>query len=497
METESAGPPAKPARDLSGLSIPDRDRSGGGAGRWIKRIGVLAALGMLGFLFKDRILGAVSGARAVEVESIVLAQVAAEDLLVLDGTAANGYVFASRRAALSADAPGRIVELNVTEGSEIEEGEVVARLYFEEAAAELEQARAQVGTAEREVERARAQLTAAEADVPRLERAVDGASAAVQARTAAISAAEARLELARLQLERVQPLVQSQVRPQTDLDQARATLDAAQADLEAARADHLAAEARLLESRGAVDAWLGQVEVTRTGIPFAEAQVVVAQAALAGSEARYEKTFVRAPFSGIVVLKDAEIGEVVSPNSQGGSNARGSVATMVDRASLEVQAEVPETSLAAVRVGGLARVFLDAYPEAPYEARVDRIWPTANRQKATVEVRVAFEQPDAQLRPEMGVRVVFLDPELDAAGLEEARQRGDVLLVPDSAVVERDDARGVFVVREGLAEFLTCTFGEQRAGQTLVESGVAAGERVVLDPPEALESGAAVRAGDA
>jgi multidrug resistance efflux pump len=107
------------------------------------------------------------------------------------------------------------------------------------------------------------------------------------------------------------------------------------------------------------------------------------------------------------VLKDAEVGEVVSPNVQGGSSARGSVVTMVDFASLEVQAEVPETSLAAVVVGRGASIYLDAFPEKAYAARVDRIWPTANRTKATVEVRVAFLERDERLRPEMGVRVVF------------------------------------------------------------------------------------------
>src|SRR5690606_7887824 len=108
---------------------------------------------------------------------------------------------------------------------------------------------------------------------------------------------------------------------------------------------------------------------------------------------------VRAPFSGVVVLKDAEVGEVVSPNVMGGASTRGAVATLVDFASLEVQADVPETSLKAVTVGAPARVFLDAFPERPYAGEVSRVWPTADRQKATVEVRVRLLEPDQRLRP--------------------------------------------------------------------------------------------------
>src|SRR6185436_18598851 len=118
-----------------------------------------------------------------------------------------------------------------------------------------------------------------------------------------------------------------------------------------------------------------------------------------------DKTDVRAPFDGIVVLKDAEVGEVVSPNVQGGSNARGAVCTMVDFDSLEVQANVPESALSSVLLQAPADVYLDAFPDDRYEGVVDRIWPTADRQKATVEVRVRLVKKDDRLRPEMGVRI--------------------------------------------------------------------------------------------
>ena len=171
------------------------------------------------------------------------------------------------------------------------------------------------------------------------------------------------------------------------------------------------------------------------------ARVAVNEANRDLARATLDKTEVRAPFDGVVVLKDAEVGEVVSPNSQGG-NSRGSVVTMVDFASLEVQVDMPETSLHAVAVGGAANIYLDAFPEIAYRGRVERIWPTANRQKATVEVRASFLEPDEKLRPEMGVRVVFTPPE--APPVDPAQDEGELVLIPSSCVVRIDARPGVF-----------------------------------------------------
>src|SRR5262249_57017755 len=185
----------------------------------------------------------------------------------------------------------------------------------------------------------------------------------------------------------------------------------------------------------------------------AAARLEGTKAARDQAQATLDKTEVRAPFDGIVVLKDAEVGEVVSPNVQGGSNARGSVVTMVDFASLEVQAEVPETNLPAVVVGRSARIYLDAFPDKLYRGRVDRIWPTANRTKATVEVRVAFLDRDDKLRPEMGVRVVF---EEEGAKMPESSAPADarpVMLVPLDAVVKVGGERGVFVLERDRVRF--------------------------------------------
>ncbi len=248
------------------------------------------------------------------------------------------------------------------------------------------------------------------------------------------------------------------------LDEAEAARDGARARLKAAEAHLAAAEAS--QAQGGA-----RLEVAQAAAREAEAGVRVRAAAREQAAATYDKTFIRAPFDGVVVLKDAEVGEVVSPNSQAGSNARGSVATMVDFGSLEVQAEVPETSLAAVRIGGPVRIFLDAHPDRPYAGKVERIWPTANRQKATVEVRVAFAERDERLRPEMGVRVVFLG---EAAGAAEAEAPAeDMLLVPSDALVRRDGGTGVFVLEGDVARFRGLVLGARRANRVAVAQGLA------------------------
>ena len=221
----------------------------------------------------------------------------------------------------------------------------------------------------------------------------------------------------------------------------------------------------------------------------ARTRVPVTAAARDLAAATLEKTFVRAPFDGIVTQKEAEVGEVVSPNSQGGSLARGSVVTMVDMASLEVQTDVPETTLSRVREQGPARIYLDAFPDDAYQGRVDRIWPTADRQKATVEVRVAFLETDERLRPEMGVRVVFLDEEEPLEGADE----GPVVLVDGDAVVQREGSTGVLVLEEDQLRFQLVTLGGSQGKRRVVDSGLEGGEVVVLRPGRELVDGTRVR----
>ncbi|MBK7644823.1 MAG: ATP-binding cassette domain-containing protein [Planctomycetes bacterium] len=298
---------------------------------------------------------------------------------------------ARTRAALSADTPGRIVELNVTEGSVVKKGDVVARLYADEYRAALEHAQAGVTLAQSTLERVKLEVGTAEGEIAHSKSAEKSAQADLDQANSNLATAETQYKRAEELVKQGVYTAEQRDLAKRDLDDARSRVPWAQANLDTAHAATAQSDQRLL--------------VARAAVTEAQNQIAVAEATRDQAQATLDKTEVKAPFDGIVVLKDAEVGEVVSPNGQGGSTARGSVVTMVDFGSLEVQAEVPETTLPNVKLGAPAKIWLDAYPDKAYAGRVDRIWPTANRSKATVEVRIVFEERDDRLRPEMGVRM--------------------------------------------------------------------------------------------
>jgi len=144
-----------------------------------------------------------------------------------------------------------------------------------------------------------------------------------------------------------------------------------------------------------------------------------------------------------------------------------------------------------VAVGGAANIYLDAFPEVAYRGRVERIWPTANRQKATVEVRATFLEPDDRLRPEMGVRVVFPAPEANPAGdaAGPTQDEGELVLIPSSCVVRIDTRPGVFELERDVARWREIELGGQRGERVIVTRGLNGGERLVAAPPSNLSDG--------
>lgn len=448
---------------------------------WPLRLLLLGGLAVLAWLFGPALLGFADRWRLPTVRSYLVTAPTPAAAAAVRGTAANGYVVAARRAALSSDVPGRIVELAVREGSVVKKGDVVARLFADEFRAALQRADADLLTQSRNVDRARAAHKASAAE---LEQAL----ANLQNQEAQDAANQALLTFAELELRRLAELARTEVGSQRDADRARS-------EAEAASARRRASQAGMATAARAVDSARQRLAVAAQDIEVAEAQRQAAAATREQAQATLDKTDVRAPFDGIVVLKDAEVGEVVSPNVQGGSNARGAVCTMVDFDSLEVQANVPETTLSSVRLGAPADVFLDAYPDERYEGTVDRIWPTADRQKATVEVRVKFARRDAKLRPEMGVRIVFRAADApDPAAADSPAPTA--LLVPEDAVVTVDGVLGAFVLERDTVRFTPVTAGERKSGRIAVEAGLAANQRIVLAPPSSLKNGDRVRLQD-
>ncbi len=466
--------------DRSATTKQRRRRSSGRGWIWLLALVLLAAAVVLAF--RDPLLATLDRWRLPEVRIETVVRAHPASVGAISGISANGHIVAARRAALSADTPGRIVEISVTEGSVVQKGEVVARLFADEYAAALRRAEAEVAVAEASAKSTKAASDAAVNEIARREREVE-------ARRADLRRAEADALLVRGRYQRAAALEREDAGSRASATDAEAVLAAADAAIVSATTAIAVAEALVVDARH-------RAAGASAEVVSAEARVEAASAGAALAKATLEKTIVRAPFDGVVVLKDAEVGEVVSPNSFGSANARGAVCTMVDFASLEVQADLPETSLSKVVVDAAATIFLDAYPERPYAGKVSRIWPTADRQQATIEVRVRFEAPDERLRPEMGVRVVFgtgTGAGADATTQPPADDAPPPILLDETALITEAGAQGVFVVERDVALFRKIRVGERRAGRVTVLEGLSEGQRVVISPPPRLADGDRVR----
>jgi RND family efflux transporter MFP subunit len=279
---------------------------------------------------------------------------------------------------------------------------------------------------------------------------------------------------------------------------ARATRDVAAAavqDLEVnlANAERELARQRDLQSQGvaseqALDNARTAADSLRARLAVTRQQVVEAQAAVAIAEQDVDNCTVRAPFAGIVVSKDAQPGEMVSPVSAGSGFTRTGIATVVDMASLEVEVDVNESYIARVEPGQRVEATLDAYPDWKIPASVRTVIPTADRQKATVKVRISFDQLDPRILPDMGVKVAFLAQAGAQSPAGAART-----LVPQAALREADGRTVVLVVRDDRLERRAVTVGGTTSGDTEVLAGLAEGEAVVVAGPAVLRDGQRVR----
>ncbi len=219
-----------------------------------------------------------------------------------------------------------------------------------------------------------------------------------------------------------------------------------------------------------------QINAAREQVKAADAQVGVAQQDV-------DNCTVRAPFSGMVVSKDAQRGEMVSPVSAGGGFTRTGIATIVDMASLEVEVDVNESYIARVVPGQRVDAVLDAYPEWHLPAKVRTVIPTADRQKATVKVRISLDKLDPRILPDMGVKVSFLADETSGAATASG------VLVPTAAVQQVAGKQVVFVVRQGVLERRAVSVGAVTGSDAQVTAGVAPGDEVVVSSHEGLHDG--------
>jgi RND family efflux transporter MFP subunit len=374
--------------------------------KWLALVVLLAAGGSAAWMWWRR-------ERPIPVEVVTVTERAAgTQASVLN---ASGYVTARRRATVSSKVTGKIVEVNVDEGMEVREGQVLARL-------DDATVRATLALAE-------AQLAAARRAVPEIEVRLD------EARTAH----RRREQLAK---------------------------------------EGLATPAEIDQTQAEVNSLIARLASTREQINVAESQVALQRTAL-------NDMVIRAPFSGVAISKDAQPGEMVSPVSAGGGFTRTGICTIVDMKSLEIEVDVNESYINRVRPGQAVTAILDAYPDWQIPATVITTVPAADRQKATVLVRIGFNALDPRILPDMGVKVTFLrEADDDATAVAQP-----VTLVPKAAVREADGGHYVFVVRQDTVERRAVQVGGVDGDRLEVRAGLLSGDRVVVSPPVELAEG--------
>jgi HlyD family secretion protein len=286
-----------------------------------------------------------------------------------------------------------------------------------------------------------------------VKKALDAARADRDSSQAGIADLQVQLKNAETQLHRAEQLQLAGVLTQEQLDTARTTAESLRARIELAKTQVAAAETRIEEAQQAV-----------------------------------ANCTIHAPFNGIVVSKDAQVGEMVSPVSAGGGFTRTGIATIVDMNSNEIEVDVNEAYMARVRDLQPVTAILDAYPDWEIPSRVRTVIPTADRQKATVKVRISFNKLDPRILPDMGIKVTFLGEEpknRDAAASLAA-------LIPQAALHEEGGRKIVFLVRDARVERRAVTVGGSRGSDVQIVTGLVAGDTVVVGGPPNLRDGQAI-----
>ena len=437
--------------DLQDLRIDrqvrDTARPHGHTARWIVAAGAVLALLAAG-AFAYRSLSA-----AVEVDTVRVA--AANAASAAPGTILNatGYIVAAHKIEVGSKVMGKVAWIGVDKGDRVKEGQVIVRLEDEEYRAQLEQARGQF---------ANLQARLLELEHGSRPQEIAGAKADLeQARADQIDA--------RITLQRTRQLTDQKIMAPQTLDDAQAKYDAA-----AARVASLDERFRLTQlgpRQEEIDAARGQVLQAKGTVDFYQNQL--------------DNTVIKAPVTGTILEREVEKGEFVTTSFVGDRGAKGYVVSLADLNDLEVELDISQNDFAKLAHDQRGWVTTDAYPDRRYDGYIRQISPEANRQKATVQVKVKILNPDAYLRPDMNATVAFYSEEKTAAAAAKP-----VVVVPPSA--GRDGA--VFVVLDGHAVRRPVKAGAAASQGVRIEDGLIGGEDLIANPPAELKDGDRVRA---
>ena len=277
-------------------------------------------------------------------------------------------------------------------------------------------------------------------------------------------------------------------------DQALANLRASKANLEQGAAELRDADSNLKRSEdlanknfissATLDTAKARFDKARAVVASLNGAIGVAEANVRATNVAVEQTLIRAPFDGVVLTKNANVGDIITPFSSA-ADSKGAVVNMADMSTLEVEADVSEISLGKISVAQPVEIQLDAFPDLRLLGKVSRIVPTVDRSKATVLVKVEFVEKDKRVLPDMSAKVAFLSREL------KAEERKPVVAVQPTAIVKRDDKDVVFVIDNNAVKLTPVAVGS-KIGDLMQVSGVKPGDKVVLNPTEKLKDGGAV-----
>jgi HlyD family secretion protein len=432
---------------LNSLKI-DRSRRGRGGPRWaavwiLTGAAGIAAL-LLWLLFQGR-------SQAIEVQTIrasaSTAPAIADPGVVLNAT---GYIVAHHRIEVTSKVMGKVAWIGVEKGDKVRQGQVLVRLEDQEFRAQLQQARGNVANLEAKLREMQAGSRPEE----------------IAAARANVAQAEADLENYRISLERTRGLVAAGIVSRQNLDDAQARYDGQKAKVESLQKNYeLVKLGPRIEE---IDAVRGQLEQARGQLAYAETML--------------DATLIRAPVSGTILERAVEVGEFVTTNFVGDRGAKGYVAALADLNDLQVELDINQDDFAKLGPRQRGIVTTDAFPDRKYDGVIDEISPAADRQKATVQVKVKILKPDEYLRPEMNARVAFLADLKTAAG---AAQQAPIV-IPSSAV---RDGKTVFLARDGKAFERPVKVRATSARGSEISEGLADGEEVIINPPPNLKNG--------
>ena len=441
--------------ELKSLQIDRGKRRGGdGGGGWATKwiiggVAILLLLGAANFIFGK--LNASTEVETVRARAVTAGAAAAQGDVALNAT---GYVIAAHKIELASKVVGRVLWIGVEKGDKVKAGQTLVRLEDDEYKAQVQQAKGGLENLQ-----------------ARLAEALAGSRPEEIARANAdVEQSKADLSNAKITLDRTKKLVDAKVSPVRDLDDAQAKYDSAAARLNSLQ--RTADLARIGTRKEQVDAIRGQIVQAKGQLDYYQTQL--------------SNTVIAAPIAGTILARNVERGEFVTNGFVGDKGAKGYVVSMADLNDLKAELDINQLDFAKLSLGQKATISTDAFPDVKYDGVIDELSPEANRQKATVQVKVKVLNPDSRLRPDMNASVAFLSdakPRTNAVA-----DQKPVVYVPQSAVREG----AVFLVVDGKAMRKSIKTGPAGPNGVKVESGLVGGEDLINNPSPELKDGSRV-----